>query len=116
MGGEEVSTAPAERHPELSPFVAAVRRVYGERLAGIYLFGSRARGDHRTDSDYDVAVVLRAPFKFWHEHARLADLAYDSMLVDEILIQPFPFSDHEWRAAERDLLKSAREVAMELRS
>lgn len=100
---------------ELAPFVAAVRRAYGDRLAGIYLFGSRARGDHRSDSDYDVAVVLNGTFDFWHEHARLSDLAYDSMLADDLLIQPFPFGESEWRFAERDLLKSAREVAMELR-
>jgi predicted nucleotidyltransferase len=37
---------------------AAVQRRFGAQLAGIYLFGSRARGDHRADSDLDVAVVL----------------------------------------------------------
>lgn len=26
----------------------------------IYLFGSRARGDHRADSDYDMLVVVQA--------------------------------------------------------
>ncbi len=32
--------------------------LYGERLKGLYLFGSRARGDAEPDSDVDVAVVL----------------------------------------------------------
>ena len=32
---------------------------FGEALEGVYLFGSRARGEHRPDSDVDVAVVLR---------------------------------------------------------
>ena len=31
---------------------------YGEHLKSLYLFGSRARGDHRPDSDADVAVFL----------------------------------------------------------
>ena len=37
---------------------AAIERRFGTQLAGLYLFGSRARGDHRADSDLDIAVVL----------------------------------------------------------
>ena len=36
----------------------ALRAVLGDRLVGIYLYGSRARGDHDPDSDVDVLVVL----------------------------------------------------------
>ena len=31
----------------------------GPRLVKLCLFGSRARGDHRVDSDIDVAAVIR---------------------------------------------------------
>lgn len=40
---------------------SALLERYGSRLAGLYLFGSRARGDHREDSDLDLAVVLHDP-------------------------------------------------------
>ncbi len=43
----------------LSRFRDAVAETYGERLERVVLFGSRARGDFRPDSDYDVAVFLR---------------------------------------------------------
>jgi predicted nucleotidyltransferase len=43
----------------LEHFRAAVSETYGDRLVRIVLFGSRARGDARSDSDYDVAVFLR---------------------------------------------------------
>ena len=36
-----------------------LERHFGDRLAAIYLFGSRARGEHRTDSDLDLAIVLK---------------------------------------------------------
>ena len=37
---------------------AALRQRFGSRLAEVFVFGSRARGDHRADSDLDVAVLL----------------------------------------------------------
>jgi predicted nucleotidyltransferase len=47
--------------PILTRFAAEVRAAYGDRLERIVLFGSRARGDHRPDSDYDVAVFIHEP-------------------------------------------------------
>ncbi|HTV32723.1 MAG TPA: nucleotidyltransferase domain-containing protein [Methylocella sp.] len=45
--------------PILKRFRAALDEIYGDRVARVVLFGSRARGDARPDSDYDVAVFLR---------------------------------------------------------
>ncbi len=35
-----------------------LQAVYGRRLVDVYLFGSRARGDHDPESDVDVLIVL----------------------------------------------------------
>jgi predicted nucleotidyltransferase len=45
--------------PTLTPFRQALGRLYGDRLERVVLYGSRARGDARQDSDYDLAVFLR---------------------------------------------------------
>ena len=37
-------------------------KLYGPRLKQVLLYGSRARGDHQRDSDYDILVVLEPPF------------------------------------------------------
>ena len=36
----------------------ALIELYGERLRGVYLYGSYARGDYHVDSDVDVLVAL----------------------------------------------------------
>jgi predicted nucleotidyltransferase len=51
--------------------------LYGPLLKKVLLYGSRARGDHEADSDYDVLVVLDGPFDHWAEVGRLAGLSDD---------------------------------------
>lgn len=103
------------KFPELEPFVRAVEGAYGARLHAIHLFGSRARGNARPDSDYDVAVVLNDLGDYWTERFRLADLAYDQLLARDIRVQAHPFGLDEWMAGDHeDLVRSARRVAMEL--
>lgn len=62
-------------------FRAAVADLYGERVERVVLFGSRARGDARPDSDYDVAVFLRGMGDRFAEMDRLADLS--TAILDE---------------------------------
>jgi uncharacterized protein len=66
--------------PVLARVAAEMQRLYGARLEGLYLFGSRARGDHRPDSDYDIAVVLDEIDDEWHETNMLSDIAFDLLL------------------------------------
>ncbi len=60
--------------PVLKRFRAALDEIYGSRLRRVVLFGSRARGNARPDSDYDVAVFLQPLGDRWQELDRLAAL------------------------------------------
>jgi predicted nucleotidyltransferase len=42
--------------PILGRIRTSLRAIYGDRIERLVLFGSRARGDARADSDYDIAV------------------------------------------------------------
>ena len=57
--GQLVSDRGIIDDPILTRFRAALDALYGSRLERVVLFGSRARGEARQDSDYDVAVFLR---------------------------------------------------------
>ncbi len=66
--------APVIADPILTRFRANLAEIYGERLDRVVLFGSRARGEAKPDSDYDVAVFLTTLPDRWQELDRLADL------------------------------------------
>ena len=82
---------------------------------GAIVFGSRARGTHRVDSDADVAVLLEG------EHAGLvstkmamANLAFDVLMETGINISPLPVwmdqLEHPERFSSPSLLENiARE-------
>ena len=94
---------PSERKA-LEDYVSAVRGHYGARLVEVLLFGSRARGDARADSDADLAVILEdGDWRFWDEKMFLSDLAYDALLNPGLWIQAWPVSRSGWK--EEDLRK-----------
>jgi uncharacterized protein len=66
---------PTLADPILRRIRAALDETYGARLERVVLFGSRARGDAHSESDYDVAVFLRDMDNRDPELHRLADLS-----------------------------------------
>jgi uncharacterized protein len=66
----------APTDPVLARLKAEIAALYGPRLKQVLLYGSRARGDHRADSDYDVLVVLEGPFHWWDEVKRLGEISW----------------------------------------
>jgi uncharacterized protein len=63
--------------PILRRFRAALDDLYGDRIERVVLYGSRARGDHREDSDYDVAVFLYGPIDWRKEIDRIVQIETD---------------------------------------
>ena len=107
----------AEADEILARFSRDVAERYGAALAGVYLFGSRARGDFRPESDADVAVVLKALVaECRRERRSLNDLAYDYLLETGLFIQVLPFDAAEWTAPREDidLIEAAKRDARAL--
>jgi predicted nucleotidyltransferase len=80
-------------------FLALIASRYD--MAGAIVYGSRARGTYRPDSDADVAILLNG------EHQRvltttlaMADLAYDVLLETGVNISPLPVWLDEWQHPE----------------
>ena len=87
----------------LEQFVEVVRDHYGELLHDIVVFGSRARGDNRADSDVDVAVVLEdGTWDTWNEKLRLVDLSDDAFHEHGLMIQAWPVAKSVWLDPSQD--------------
>ena len=76
--------------PIMRRFRAALDEVYGERIERVVLFGSRARGDARPDSDYDVAVFLKELIGFGEEMERIAEIETDILYDTGAVINALP--------------------------
>jgi uncharacterized protein len=63
--------------PVLTRFQAAIGEIYGDRLERVVLYGSRARGDYRPDSHYDIAVFIKDARRFSEESMHLAEVSKD---------------------------------------
>jgi predicted nucleotidyltransferase len=76
-----------------------LRRVMRGRLKRAVLFGSRARGSPRPDSDYDIAVFLEPYDGFLPEADRLGPIAL--MLLDRfgslVSLKAFPANAYDDR-------------------
>ncbi len=77
--------------PVLVRFRQELGEAYGSKLERVVLFGSRARGDARPDSDYDIAVFIHEPASFGEETARLAAIETDILYDTGAVIDALPF-------------------------
>jgi predicted nucleotidyltransferase len=94
--------------PILDELKARLTEVYGERLKGLYLFGSYARGEAEEESDIDVAVVLDDFASEWQEIKRWsrarAALALKYGCVPTLL----PVREADFQRRDRLLLRNLR--------
>jgi uncharacterized protein len=84
--------------PILSRFRAVLDQIYGARLERVVLYGSRARGDERPDSDYDIAVFIKDPGRLGEELHRLASVTTDILIDTGAVISALPFRAGAYRA------------------
>ena len=99
----------------LQLFADVARRRYDNGIRGVYLFGSRARGDHSPFSDVDVAIVVDDAIDISSETVPLSSAAYDVLLETGAEVQPWVFHEADWERPEvspaGSLIRSAKRDA-----
>ncbi len=96
----------------LAELKAELVRLYGARLAGVFLFGSHARGDAKPGSDCDVLIVLDRVPDYGREIDRTSALVSRLSLKYGVSISRVFAPAHKWRRGRTSFLENVREEAM----
>ena len=86
----------------------SLAEAFGDRLRGIVLYGSEARGDARDDSDIDLLALLDGPVSFGRDLETCTDALYPLVLELERPIHAKPVDFRSYEAQEFAVYRNAR--------
>lgn len=89
-----------------------LRPLYADRLVGIFLYGSRARGEPRSDSDVEVLVVLESIERYGDELERTSAACASLSLEFGLIVSRVFVSEDTWRGRADDQLLDVRSEAV----
>jgi predicted nucleotidyltransferase len=98
---EKTQTVLAELHP-------IFKRIYGERLLRLILFGSQARKDATAGSDIDILVVLKGSVNPAQEIARTGEISAALSLKHDVVISCTFVSEKRYNTEQSPLLLNVR--------
>lgn len=78
--------------------VQEYRKVYGETIDSILLFGSYARGEENDDSDIDIVAIVHGERLILQEQLKqIWDVSANIGLENDVIISPvvIPFDEYE---------------------
>ena len=104
----------ASDNPVLERFRTGVSKIYGDRVARVVLFGSRARGDAGPASDYDIAVFLRDMPDRFAALRQLADLSTDIFYGTGEIVNALPYRADTYNDARMPLMHEIRRDGVDL--
>lgn len=87
--GKEVISMPNNIKNTINIFIQEVKKILGDRVKKVILYGSYARGDFNKDSDVDIMILTDLNEKEIEEYRdKISDIAFDIELENEIYISP----------------------------
>ena len=82
--------------------------IYGDRLKGVYLYGSYARGDYRPGSDVDMMILLSDYEDYWKEWQLSSDYVSDVSLEHDVTVSCILVKEIQWKQSDKPVLHNIR--------
>lgn len=105
-------TQPAVPDPARE-YAQALSRTLPDAVESVFLFGSRSTGEHREDSDYDIAVFLHRRDLVKAHWRAVVDAAYPFVVECGIDLRPLVLSAERW-SEQSDLMAHIRRHGLRL--
>ncbi len=97
-----------DREQLLRRIKAALRTAHGERLRGVVLYGSEARGEATGDSDIDLLVLLQGPVELGRDIRANIDALYPLVLEVDRPIHARPVDAEAYEAGLFPLFRNVK--------
>jgi len=86
--------------------------LYGNRLKGVYLFGSYARDEADEESDVDVLIILDRVDNYSEEIDRTGEVISELSLDHGVVISRVLATERQWREDQTLFFLNVREEAV----
>lgn len=91
---------------------ARLSRIYASRLRGLFVFGSRARGEADAESDVDVLVILEDFAVYGQELERTSEARSDVSLAHDVSVSVVFVRERDWLSGSTPFLDNVRREAI----
>lgn len=97
----------------LNLYVENLKKIYGDKLLQVSLFGSYARGDNKPESDIDILVIVKgSQVQKSHYNGALCEMSANFNMDYDVDIQAIDMSSdyfYRWHKGDPFLLNVAKD-------
>jgi predicted nucleotidyltransferase len=98
----------------LARIKSRLQTVYGDRLRGVVLYGSEARGEATSDSDVDILVLLVGPVMLGQELYKIIEALYPLQLEMNRVLEAFPVDEADYLRGEYAWYRNAQKEGIQV--
>lgn len=98
----------------LKELKAGLKRIHGDNLKYLFLYGSHARGEAAAESDIDVLMILKDYNNIWEIIQKNSDLVQSICLRHRVVISLIPIKELKYNTLRTPLILNVRKEGIAL--